>query len=285
MNEYQRTLKECNGNVSEAARRLGIPRGTFRAKLEQSATAAPKFERHLIIPDVQARPGDDLSFLNCISRYIEEKRPDRVINLGDLADMASLSSYDIGKRQFEGRRYKADVNITKEANERIWEHVTYDPDSDIFEGNHEYRIQKVVDSDARLEGTIGLEDLEYAKYYKNVHPFLSVAKIGGIAYSHYFYNPNSGKPYGGTAHVKLKNIGMSFVMGHQQGLDVAMRELADGRQQIGIVAGSCYEHDETYRGPQANGHWRGIIMLHEVDGTGRADPMFVSLNYLRRKYA
>lgn len=278
-------LQECNGCKAEAARRLGVAPSTLKGWIERAGRKSAPFRRHLIIPDIQAKPGEDLSYLECISRYIEDKRPEVVVNLGDMADMPSLSSYDYGKKAFEGRRYRKDIDAAIEANERLWAHVTYQPESHICIGNHEHRINKVVESDARLDGTIGLEDLEYEKFYQHIHHFLQVAKIDGLAYSHYFYNPNSGKPYGGTAHVKLKNIGMSFVMGHQQGLDVAMRELPDGRQQIGIVAGSCYEHDEDYRGPQANGHWRGVIMLHEVDGTGRADPMFVSLDFLRRRYS
>jgi hypothetical protein len=74
-------------------------------------------------------------------------------------------------------------------------------------------------------------------------------------------------------------------MGHRQVLDVATRTLpVDGRQQWGIVAGACYPHDEDYKGHQGNKHWRGVIVLHEVQD-GDFDPMFVSLDYLRRSYA
>ena len=48
--------------------------------------------RHLIIPDCQVRPGDDLSFLNWIGQYIIDKKPDVIVHLGDFADMPSLSS-------------------------------------------------------------------------------------------------------------------------------------------------------------------------------------------------
>ena len=32
---------------------------------------------HAVIPDVQAKPGDDFSFLTCIGEYLVEKKPDR----------------------------------------------------------------------------------------------------------------------------------------------------------------------------------------------------------------
>jgi len=73
------------------------------------------------------------------------------------------------------------------------------------------------------------------------------------------------------------------VQGHQQTLDFAVRFLANGAQQFGLVAGACYLHDEDYLGPQGNAHWRGVVVLHQVED-GAADPMFVSLDYLCRRY-
>jgi hypothetical protein len=61
-----------------------------------------------------------------------------------------------------------------------------------------------------------------------------------------------------------------------------MRYVAN-KPQHGLVAGSFYIHDEDYKGPQGNEHWRGIIVKHEVEN-GTYDPMFVSLNYLCKRY-
>ena len=71
--------------------------------------------KHLVIPDCQIRPGDNVEFLRCIGRYIVKKQPDVIINLGDFADMCSLSTYDQGKRSFEGRRYIADYASARSA--------------------------------------------------------------------------------------------------------------------------------------------------------------------------
>lgn len=62
-----------------------------------------------VIPDTQVRPGVDLSYLSHIGAYIAEKEPDAIVHLGDHWDMPSLSSYDFGKKQYEGRRYIADI--------------------------------------------------------------------------------------------------------------------------------------------------------------------------------
>ena len=53
---------------------------------------------HLIISDVQVRPGRDYRFLEAIGNYIIETRPDVVVNIGDFADMESLCTYDKGTK-------------------------------------------------------------------------------------------------------------------------------------------------------------------------------------------
>jgi hypothetical protein len=59
---------------------------------------------HLIIPDTQVRPGVPTDHLKWIGQYAVEKRFDVLMHLGDHWDMSSLSSYDRGKGQMEGRR-------------------------------------------------------------------------------------------------------------------------------------------------------------------------------------
>ena len=244
--------------------------------------------KHCVIPDVQAKPGVPLDHLEWAGRFIAEKKPDVIVCIGDFADMPSLSSYDKGKRSFEGRRYRDDVDAAKKAMDLLMAPIVkepgYSPRLVLTLGNHENRIVMATDTEPILYGTIGVEDLGYEAFGWEVIPFLRPVEIDGVQYAHYFYNPNTGKPYGGTAHNKLKNIGLSFTMGHQQGIDIAMRELANGTTQHALIAGSFYQHDEEYRGPQANRHWQGIVFKHEVRG-GSYDLMQVSLDYLRRRYS
>jgi hypothetical protein len=104
-----------------------------------------------------------------------------------------------------------------------------------------------------------------------------------VAYSHYFYNPNTGRPYAGeNLLLRLKTIGHTFTMGHQQGRRYVDRAVG-GRLQHGLVLGTTYLHDEKYLGPQGNTYWRGIVVCHQVE-QGSYDPMFVSLDYLCRRY-
>jgi len=110
-----------------------------------------------------------------------------------------------------------------------------------------------------------------------------VVKLDGIHYSHYFYNPSTGRPYSGMMETRLKNIGFSFTQGHSQEFAYGERQLPNGKRLHGMVAGSFYMHDEPYRGPQSNKEWRGVVVKNEVED-GQYDIMKISLPYLLRKY-
>jgi hypothetical protein len=149
-------------------------------------------------------------------------------------------------------------------------------------GNHEHRIDRAVEYDRKLEGLISTDDLKYKEFGWEVHPFLEVVTIDGIAYSHYFTSGVLGRPVT-SAQMLLTKKHMSCFAGHQQGRMIAYGRRADGKEMTAIIAGSCYEHSEDYLGPQGNEHWRGFYMLHEVKD-GAFDEMAVSLNYLRERY-
>lgn len=251
--------------------------------------------KHLVLPDVQAKPGIDFEYLRKIGQYAVDKKPDKIICLGDFADMPSLSSYDVGKKSFEGRRYKQDINAAYEAMINfmlpIWNYndrarrnkeKQYKPEFHLTLGNHENRINRAVNDSPQLEGVLSTTDLKYESLGWTVYPFLDVVVIDGIAYSHYFTTGVMGRPVT-TASACLAKKHMSCVQGHQQGLQIHSGYKADGSMITSIIAGSCYEHDEDYMSSQGNKHWRGFLMLHDVHD-GEFDVMPVSLKYINKRY-
>ena len=250
--------------------------------------------KHLLIPDVQAKEGVSLEHLMWAGKFIVDKKPDVIICIGDFADMPSLSSYDKGKRSFEGRRYKKDIAAAKLAMDTLlgplreynahMKHLKqkqYKPRLVLTLGNHEERIERASNLQPELEGVIGYQDLPYGDW--EVHDYLKPVVIDGVLYVHYLANPMTGRPYGGTALNQLGKVQHSFCVGHKQTLEHATYFTPLGRQTTGVVAGAFYQHDEEYKGYQGNAHWRGIVMLHDVH-EGNFDPMFVSMRYLRRRY-
>jgi hypothetical protein len=204
-------------------------------------------------------------------RYAAATKPDVIIHLGDHWDMPSLSSYDVGKKSFEGRRYVNDIEAGNMAMEAFMHPIrteqrrlregkrrTWKPRMVFLLGNHEYRIERAIESDAKLDGLMSYNDFFLDNW--EVVPFLEPIIIDGIAYKF-----------------------MSCIMGHVQDRDIAYARKADGNSITGLFAGIFYTHSEDYLNPQTNGSWSGIWMLNEVNN-GSFDELPISINYLRRKY-
>jgi len=242
-----------------------------------------------MIPDVQARHGDDFKFLDRIGKYIARKQPDVIVQIGDFADMESLSSYDKGTRSFENRRYVKDLEASERAMDALMEPIAkaagYSPRKVLCLGNHEDRISRATELQPELTGVMDVGDLGYRGYGWSVQPFLKPIKIAGVMFAHYFVTGSMGRPFAtASAMIYGRNaLHMSAMAGHQQGKQTSTGRRADGQMIICTIAGSCYEHYEKYLGPQGNNHWRGIIFMHNVKD-GAYDEMAVPLSYLKDHY-
>jgi hypothetical protein len=242
---------------------------------------------HIVIPDTQIRRGVPTEHLEWAGRYIGENYIGRenvtIIHLGDHWDLPALSTWS-SKREAEGQRLSDDIAAGNEGFAILDKAIkAHSPRSrrkarKIFlYGNHENRLERYLGEHPELIGSTPTFDT----CGWETHPYLEPVVVDGVTYAHHFYQPNTGRPYGGTnIETRLKSIGTSFTMGHQQGLLVGMRNVL-GRMHRGIVAGSFYCHQEIYRGPQQQKHWQGILVCHEVS-EGDYSLMEVSLGYLCR---
>ena len=219
--------------------------------------------RILVIPDCQVKEGVPLEHLTWAGQAICDYRPDVVVNLGDFADMPSLSSHDVkGSKYFEGLRYKTDIQVAKDAMKLLLKPLrdlqsrqkknkekVYKPRMVLTLGNHENRIDRSVNNNPTLEGLISTKDLEYEKDWE-VHQFLHPVFINGVGFNHYWPVGAMGRPAGSAS---------------------------------AIIAGSYYLHDESYMDQLSNRHWRGLLVMNEVND-GHFDEMFLSIEYLGKKY-
>ena len=239
------------------------------------------------IPDTQVKPGVPTKHLGWIRQYLEEKEPDAIVHLGDHWDMPSLSSYDKGKRSAEARRVARDIQAGNDglalltprtgAGRRV-----------ILRGNHEQRIERYVEDHPELEGTVGYHCFNDVELGWEPVDFLDTITIGGVTFSHYFPRSGDGaisqtKRGAPSARAQVLREMRSCVAGHKQGLDTHIHHTGN-RTIRGIIAGSCYLHQESYLSPQGTNYWRGILMLHEVKN-GNFNLMEVSLDYLKRRYS
>lgn len=250
---------------------------------------------HLVIPDTQVKPKVPLVHIKWIAMYAAQKRPQRIIHLGDHYDLPSLSSYDKGTGRAEGRRLSADIAAGALAlrifNDTLKKHAPdYEPDKHMLTGNHEIRLQRHIDASPELDGALSMNDLRREEFGWKVHDFLDPVAFEGVHYSHYFCHNAHGRVVQSkrgqpSAREQLKRIGcVSCVAGHAQSLDVHYQSVpATGGIQTGIIAGSCYLHQEEYLTGQGEDYWRGILMLNNVVG-GEFALWSIGLDWLCRRF-
>lgn len=245
-------------------------------------------KRIFILPDTQCRPGEPTDHLDWVGQSIRDYRPDIVIHLGDHWDMPSLSSWGSALDK-EGQRYTADVKAGNDALARLHDAMgDFKPKRKILlRGNHEQRIDRAVSADSRLKGALSYDHFNDRELGWEVVDYNGdapgIVTVEGIKFAHYFANNNTGRAIGGNASYKLTQIGDQFVQGHVQGLSIGDKQFATGRVLRGVVAGSCYLHDESYKA-NANAHWRGIVVLNEVMPGRALSVMDVTLTKLCHKY-
>ena len=250
--------------------------------------------RHLILPDTQCRPGVPLDHMRWAGLYACAKKPSVIVNLGDHWDMPSLCSYDKGKRSAENARYANDIKAGNagmqlflepifEEKERCMERgEEWDVRFVLTLGNHEHRIQRAIDDQPELEGTLGYDQLDTSGW--EVHPFLEVVVVDGVAYSHFFTSGVMGKPVT-SARALLTKKHQSCVMGHVQSYQTAMDYNAQGKRITGLFAGCYYQHEDGYRDKQSNAAtWRGVHILFGVNN-GEFTQNAIDLSYLKARYA
>lgn len=249
--------------------------------------------RHLIFTDSHAHPQHNNRRAEWLGKLILDVKPDVVIDGGDLVDMPSLSSYDRGKKSFQGRTYAADIAAGHDFLDRVWSIVKSAkkrlPKRVFLEGNHENRIKKAINLQPELEGTIGFDDLGVSYWYDEVIEYdgnsPGVTEINGIHYAHYFISGILGRPVGGEhpAYSLVTKQLNSCVAGHSHLLDYCRRTGADGLAIQGLVAGCFQDYRADWAGRSNDLWWRGLCVLDNVDN-GQYDLKTISLKTLEKEY-
>ena len=244
---------------------------------------------HLIIPDAHAMPNVSNERFTWLGKLVAEIQPDVIVDIGDWCDMESLCIYDKGKLQFEGRRYKKDVQCALDAKERFENEIAkvnkYNPTKVALMGNHEQRIERVSEDIPELADILNVEDLGYLKYNWKLIPYLTPYNLDGILYSHYFSTGVIGYAMSGenVGARLIKNTFQSCTMGHSHRLDIATRTRRDGTRLWGLVCGCFFDHYLDYARTDNNAWWRGVVFKRDVK-KGNYNPTFISLDIIKKRY-
>lgn len=247
---------------------------------------------HVVIPDPHAHYQHNNNRALWAGALIADVQPDVVVMMGDLNDMPSLSGYDRGKKCFQGRTYRADVEIGLDFNEKLWHYPRARkrklPRKVAIRGNHEQRIDRAIQLSPELEGAIGYSDLEWERWYNEVVEYNGNTpghvSIDGVLYAHYFVSGIMGRPIGGEhpSYTLVQKLGVSATCAHSHVLDYCTR-LGVGGKRMGLVAGCFFDYDADWAGECNNMYWRGLIIKHNVEG-GVYDLELVSMDRLKQIY-
>jgi len=214
---------------------------------------------HLVIGDPHCTPKASNDRFLWAGKFAHDLKPNTIVCMGDFASMDSLSSYDKGKKSFEGRRYKKDID-------------------------HD-RIDRTVDDIPELEGTISTDDFKFESFGWEVYPYQEPVVVDGVYYCHNYPTGVMGKPISGdnvARSLLLKNK-VSSTVGHIHTFDYAMCALPSGRKLMGLSAGCYLHHKENYAKATQQMWWSGLVVKRNVD-KGEYDLEMVEYNTVRRKY-
>ena len=248
---------------------------------------------HLIIPDAHAHPDHNNKRFKWLGHLVADMKPDHVIMIGDWADMPSLCSYDKGTKGFEGRRYRKDLESAIDAQEKFFRPIRARkkklPKFWMLEGNHEHRIERAVSSDAVLDGTIGLSDLQYEEFGWEVIPYDGATPghldLDGVTYAHYFVSGIMGRAIGGVnpAYQLVTKYGHSCTQGHTHTFAFYHRGNAINECN-GLVCGVYQDYRADFAGVANDMWWKGVVHKENVD-KGLYDMRQISMNSMKKSYA
>jgi hypothetical protein len=254
----------------------------------------------ILVGDVHLTPGVSNERMLWLGRLVGDRKPDAVVQIGDMNDMESLSSYDKGKKSFEGRRYDRDIKNGKaglqlfedgldEYNEvlRNKKLKTYKPKKYLTQGNHdEKRILRAINDDPKLDGIMSVADLGYEEFGWATTPFLEPLDINGVIFQHYFPNGME-RPMGGEnlGNALTKRFHVSCWQGHNHLLQIAVSTDARGKKLYSGSAGCYFEHKLGYASAQPEyNFWRGVIFLKGIKDGSIEDIELLSIETIKRNY-
>lgn len=251
---------------------------------------------HLVIPDQHSKADTPNDRADWLGKLITDLKPDVVVNIGDAADLPSLSDHEKGKASFIGSSYQKDIEAHLDFQERMWAPLKRSkkkrPFSVFCEGNHEFRIKRALNNSPELGGSkygISFKDLDLDTYYHRVVEYQGntpgIVDVDGILYAHYFVSGLMGRPIGGEHHaysLLAKNL-QSSTCGHSHTVDWSVRAAASGKKQMGAVVGVFQDYDSGWAGV-CNRLWSsGVVIKRNVED-GVYDFEWVSIERLKKEY-
>lgn len=267
---------------------LAKPRVIVRA----ASAARPEGEpiRVMFIGDTHCGPGVSNERFKWFARHVAATRPDRVVQVGDLGDFASMSAHERpGSLQQKAKpKFQDDLASIEEAL-AIYRHELGDSGipHHVTLGNHEDRVQRFQDATSELEGALWPQFTDIlARYdwrWTEYRQYLFIASCGVTHVPQTVLE----KPYGGKTLNPLSNdLVYSLIFGHSHNFAFLSVGKIGPQQTIEILnVGSAMPHGHF---PHYNVSEQGGITWGIVDATLHGGHIvrhhFIPMTHLEEMY-
>lgn len=244
--------------ASQPTRQAPVPKANHLLD-ETGRYQLTKPERWLVLPDTQI-PYHDERAISAVLKYAKQHYYDGCIQLGDFMDWDFCSRWTADNaRKAEGQRFLSEYIHGNAVLDEIQDAVrANNPDAHliVIEGNHDWRIQNVIDKTPFLEGLIDVEknlrfderNAVFWRYWVHRKPVI-------IGKAHFIHGD-----YIGTHHAKkhADSYGRSMFYGHTHTLQAYTKtQLAEDSVQCWSL-GTLSRFDLEYMGARPSSWQQGF---------------------------
>jgi hypothetical protein len=133
-------------------------------------------------------PMHDRACMNVIAQFLKDFKPDYLVYGGDQMQLDTISAFNIRKPKLvEGKRIKKEFNgFQRDILDRFEGIVSKKCKKFFMIGNHEYRIERLIERLPQYEGFIELKNNLKLENYTMI-PFNDMFNIGGMHFAHGWY--------------------------------------------------------------------------------------------------
>jgi hypothetical protein len=255
----------------------------------------------LVIPDAHVGPDQDLTRFEKLGRLIVDRKPDRLITLGDWVSLDSMSAWDLdAPGRMENKRYYEDIAAGRAAIEltvgplrelqekqRKNKEKIYKPQQVFIKGNHCNRSDRYLEKHPELRQHVDVvRDLKLIESgFTDIVEYKDMIEIDGVLFTHVPMNgaaqPLSGK-YGIHRAAEIMHKSLVYAHHHRRENVNFFRHGADSIIQV-LTAGAFFDHTESYSYGGALAYWPGLLILSHW-AEGRFDVEEISLERLYQLY-
>lgn len=215
----------------------------------------------LFVGDVHA-PDHDAEAWSVMMAYARRWKPNVVVQLGDLLDAYSVSSFEK-----DASRKLLLLDEARSARKLLSELASLRPERKVYLlGNHEARVDKYIARHAgALTGCVDVRELLRTRDSGwEVVPYNKHLRVGKLFCSH-----DAGGS-GDSAHIKAMGLfGSNVIQGHTHQLALGYRTSATGRSLVGCMAGWLGRADRAdYASDIQKARWMHGFVLGHLETSG-----------------